>query len=81
LEHPFEGDALLSVETLAYVGVNHPTLQVLIWFLYDLDGKALGRLPFPKGAVGGGHGMTVTDSGDVYVAELSGVVEKFVKTQ
>jgi DNA-binding beta-propeller fold protein YncE len=55
-----------------------------IWvggFLYDLDGKALGRLPFPKDAVGGGHGMTVSDSGDVYVAELSGVVEKFIRTQ
>ena len=55
-----------------------------IWaggFLYDSGGKTLGRLPFPKGAVGGGHGMTVSDSGDVYVAELSGVVEKFIKTQ
>jgi len=55
-----------------------------IWvggFLYDLDGKALGRLPFPKGAVGGGHGLSVSDAGDVYVAELSGVVEKFIKTQ
>ena len=50
-------------------------------FLYDLGGKALGRLPFPRGAVGGGHGMTVTDSGDVYVAELSGVVEKFIRTR
>jgi hypothetical protein len=50
-------------------------------FLYDMAGKVLGRPPFPKGAVGGGHGTAVSDSGDVYIAELSGVVEKFVKTQ
>jgi DNA-binding beta-propeller fold protein YncE len=49
-----------------------------IWtggILRDLDGKVLGRLP---GATGG-HGVAVTDSGDVYVAQLSGVVQKFVK--
>ena len=44
--------------------------------LYDLDGKLLGRLP---GASAGGHGVAVTSSGDVYLAQLSGVVEKFVK--
>jgi hypothetical protein len=27
----------------------------------------------------GGHGVAVTDSGAVYVAQLSGVVQKFVK--
>ena len=49
-----------------------------IWtggILRDLDGKVLGTLP---GATGG-HGVTVTDSGDVYLAQLSGVVQKFVK--
>jgi len=49
-----------------------------IWtgaILRDLDGKILGRLP---GAMGG-HGVAVTDSGDVYIAQLSGVVQKFVK--
>ena len=50
-------------------------------FLYDLGGKALGRLPLPKSALGGGHEMTVADSRNVYVAELSGVVEKFMRTQ
>lgn len=44
--------------------------------LYDLDGKLLGRLP---GASPGAHGMVVTASGDVYLAQLSGVVQKFVK--
>jgi len=40
----------------------------------DLEGKALGRLP---GNTAGAHGVTVSDSGDVYLAQLSGVVQKF----
>jgi DNA-binding beta-propeller fold protein YncE len=50
-----------------------------IWtgvILRDLDGRVLGRLP---GATGG-HGVAVTDSGDVYIAQLSGVVQKFVNS-
>lgn len=43
--------------------------------LRDLDGKVLGRLP---GATGG-HGVAVSDSGDVYLAQLTGVVQKLVK--
>jgi DNA-binding beta-propeller fold protein YncE len=43
--------------------------------LRDLEGKVLGTLPGNPG----GHGVAVTDSGDVYVAQLSGVVQKFVK--
>ncbi len=43
--------------------------------LFDLDGKVLGKLPGP----GGGHGTAVTSSGDVYIAQLSGKVQKFVK--
>ena len=45
--------------------------------LRDLDGKVLGRLPGP--GVAGGHGVAATDSGDVYIAQLSGVIQKFVK--
>ena len=49
-----------------------------IWtgsILRDLEGKALGRLP-----EGGGHGgIAITESGDVYLAQLSGIVQKFVK--
>jgi len=45
--------------------------------LRDLDGKVLGKLPGP--GIAGGHGVAVTDSGDVYLAQLSGVVQKFVK--
>jgi DNA-binding beta-propeller fold protein YncE len=51
-----------------------------IWtggILRDLDGKVLGRLPGP--GTTGAHGVAVTDSGDVYLAQLSGVVQKFVK--
>jgi DNA-binding beta-propeller fold protein YncE len=43
--------------------------------LYDLDGKLLGRLP----GAPGGHGVVVTASGDVYLAQLNGTVQKFLK--
>jgi hypothetical protein len=53
-----------------------------IWtggILRDLDGKALGKLPADVGGAGGAHGISVSDSGDVYVGQLSGVVQKFVR--
>jgi DNA-binding beta-propeller fold protein YncE len=43
--------------------------------LRDLDGKAIGRLPEGTGA----HGVGLAPSGDVYLAQLSGIVQKFVK--
>ncbi len=43
--------------------------------LRQLDGTIVGTLPGNPG----GHGVAVTDSGDVYIAQLSGVVQKFVK--
>jgi len=43
--------------------------------LRDLDGNIVGQLPGDPG----GHGVAVTDSGDVYIAQLSGVVQKFVR--
>lgn len=43
--------------------------------LRDLEGKILGQLPGNPG----GHGVAVTESGDVYIAQLNGVVQKFVK--
>ena len=43
--------------------------------LRDLNGTIVGKLP---GATGG-HGVAVSDSGDIYIAQLSGVVQKFVK--
>lgn len=44
--------------------------------LRDLEGREVARLPVE---VGGAHGIVATDSGDVYVGQLSGVVQKFVK--
>jgi DNA-binding beta-propeller fold protein YncE len=43
--------------------------------LRDLNGQALGQLP----GAASPHGVAVADSGDVYLAQLSGVVQKFVK--
>jgi DNA-binding beta-propeller fold protein YncE len=51
-----------------------------IWaggILRDLNGKVLGRLNGP--GVAGGHGVAVTDAGDVYLAQLNGTVQKFGK--
>jgi DNA-binding beta-propeller fold protein YncE len=51
-----------------------------IWaggILRDLDGKVVGRLNGP--GVAGGHGVAVTDAGDVYIAQLNGTVQKFIK--
>ena len=49
-----------------------------IWaggILRNLKGEVVARLPGNPG----GHGATVTESGDVFIAQLSGVVQKFVK--
>ena len=42
--------------------------------LRDLDGAVVARLPVEAG----GHGATVSESGAVFVAQLSGQVQKFV---
>jgi len=49
-----------------------------IWaggILRDLEGNAWERLPDAQG----GHGTAISDSGDVYVAQLNGTVQKFVQ--
>jgi DNA-binding beta-propeller fold protein YncE len=54
------------------------TKEQRIWtggVLRQLDGTVVGKLPGNPG----GHGVAVTDSGDVYIAQLTGVVQKFVK--
>jgi DNA-binding beta-propeller fold protein YncE len=54
------------------------TADQRIWtggVLRELDGRVVGSLPGNPG----GHGVAVSESGDVYVAQLSGVVQKFVK--
>jgi len=45
--------------------------------LLNLKGEVIGRLP--NGSAAGGHAVAATDSGDVYLAQLSGKVQKFVK--
>lgn len=42
----------------------------------ELDGKVIGRLPDGVGAHGG---IGITASGDIYLAQLRGVVQKFAK--
>ncbi len=49
-----------------------------IWtgpILRDLNGNVVGKLP----GVSGAHGATVDAAGHVYLAQLTGVVQKFVK--
>jgi hypothetical protein len=45
--------------------------------LLSLKGEVVGRLP--NGTAAGGHGVAASYSGDVYLAQLSGKVQKFVK--
>jgi DNA-binding beta-propeller fold protein YncE len=51
-----------------------------IWtggILRDLNGETIGRLNGP--GIAGAHGVAVSDAGEVYLAQLNGVVQKFVK--
>jgi hypothetical protein len=43
--------------------------------LRDLNGNVVAKLP----AVPSAHGTAVSESGDVYIAQLSGIVQKFIK--
>ena len=45
--------------------------------LLNLQGEVVARLPGANAA--GGHGVAVSEAGDVYLAQLSGQVQKFVK--
>ena len=61
-----------SVSTLFMTKDQH------IWtggVLRNLKGEVVARLPGDPG----GHGTTVSESGDVFIAQLSGMVQKFVK--
>ena len=64
---------LTGVQALVVTGAQQ------IWAggaLRDLDGTV--RAELPDG--GGGHGMTVSHAGEVFVAQLSGRVQKFVES-
>ena len=41
----------------------------------DLNGSVMGRLPEATGA----HGAAVDAAGNIYLAQLTGIVQKFVK--
>ena len=45
--------------------------------LVNLKGEVLTKLP--GGSFGGAHAVAVAESGDVYLAQLSGKVQKFIK--
>jgi len=45
--------------------------------LLNLQGEVVGKLP--NATASGGHGVAVSDSGDVYLAQLDGKVQKFVE--
>ena len=54
------------------------TAEQLIWTggtLRNLEGDTVATLPGGNG----GHGMTVSDAGDVFVAQLAGRVQRFIK--
>jgi DNA-binding beta-propeller fold protein YncE len=77
----FDGNGTFLTQWVGTGGVSGLaiTRDQRIWtggILRDLDGTAVGRLEGP--GVAGGHGVAVTDSGDVYIAQLNGVVQKFV---
>ncbi len=78
----FDSDGKFVTEWTGTGGVSGLaiTKDQRIWAggtLRDLDGKVLGRLPGPGTA--GAHGVAVAESDEVYLAQLSGVVQKFVK--
>ena len=68
---------------IAYSSIAHMGFVTLGTFLVyailgetgGVQGAALARLPDGDG----GHGMTVTDAGDVFVAQLAGRVQKFIE--
>jgi streptogramin lyase len=79
-----KGKFLKEWKTNGGVSTLFMTKDQHIWVggvLTNLEGKVLGRLPFPEGGSNSGHGTAVTDAGDVYLAQLSGQVHKFVKIQ
>ena len=84
------GNAAADIPTLPYnrrtgtggISGLAITKDQRIWtggVLRDLEGKVLGKLPAEVGGAGGAHGIAVTASGDVYVGQLSGKAQKFVK--
>jgi len=75
-----DGKFLAEWQTLEGVSGLFLTKEQKIWaggVLLDLKGEVVARLP--KASASGGHAVAVSESGDVYLAQLTGVVQKFVK--
>ena len=73
-----DGKFLTEWKDVGEISALGLTKDQRIWtgpVLRDLNGKVLGRLPDTTGA----HGAAIADSGDVYLAQLSGIVQKFAK--
>ncbi len=73
-----DGTFLTEWVDIGTVSTLFMTDDQLIWaggVLRNLDGAEVARLP----GGGGGHGTTVGPSGNVYVAQLGGRVQKFVR--
>jgi len=73
-----EGDFVTEWPNIGAVSALFMTDAQQIWTggtFRNLEGMALARLPGGNG----GHGMTTTDVGEVFVAQLSGRVQKFVE--
>ena len=73
-----DGEFLAEWPNIGVVSALFMTEEQQIWTggtLRNLEGVALARLPGGDG----GHGMTTTDAGDVFVAQLAGRIQKFVE--
>ena len=75
----FDGNGTFVTQWTGTGGVSGLaiTKDQRIWtggILRELDGTIVGKL-----SVTGAHGVGVAESGDVYLAQLSGIVQKFVK--
>ena len=73
-----QGEFLGQWKGVGGVSTLFMTKDQHIWtggVLRNLKGKVVARLPGNPG----GHGITVTQSGDVFIAQLSGMIQKFVK--
>ena len=73
-----DGEFLREWADIGGVSALFMTDQQRLWTggtLRSLDGEAVATLPGGNG----GHGMTVSDAGAVFVAQLGGRVQKFVR--
>jgi DNA-binding beta-propeller fold protein YncE len=78
----FDADGKFLAEWSTIEGVSglFMTRGQQIWaggVLLNVKGEVVGKLP--QASASGGHAVAVSDSGDVYLAQLSGKVQKFVK--